>query len=63
MGSKERIKREKALLKSQREALIYGEAEKLFLEKGFKGTTIGDIAKACELTNGAFLFISKTKMN
>lgn len=61
MGSKDRIEREKAQLKELRETEILKASEALFLEKGFAKTTIGDIAKACELTNGAIYLYFKNK--
>ncbi|MBB6480221.1 TetR/AcrR family transcriptional regulator [Spirochaeta isovalerica] len=61
MASKERIEREKVQLKEMREKDILEASEKLFLEKGFARTTIGDIARACELTNGAIYLYFKNK--
>lgn len=61
MASRERIEREKAELRGRRETEILSAAEALFLEKGFGRTTIGDIAAACELTNGAIYLYFKNK--
>ena len=61
MGSRERVEREKAERRRQREELILAEAEKLFLEKGFTAATISDIASSCELTNGAIYLYYKNK--
>ncbi|MBN2658686.1 MAG: TetR/AcrR family transcriptional regulator [Spirochaetales bacterium] len=61
MASRERIEREKAQLKEMRERDILEASEQLFLEKGFARTTIGDIARACELTNGAIYLYFKNK--
>ncbi|MDA3958354.1 TetR/AcrR family transcriptional regulator [Oceanispirochaeta sp.] len=36
-------------------------SEELFMEKGFAKTTIGDIAAACELTNGALYLYFRNK--
>ena len=60
LGSRERALREKAEHRKRREDLILRAAEELFLEKGFIASTISDIAKACELTNGAiYLYLQK----
>ncbi|HAK45600.1 MAG TPA: hypothetical protein DCO79_06735 [Spirochaeta sp.] len=61
MGSRERVEREKAEHRKQREELILAEAEKLFIEKGFLAATISDIASACELTNGAIYLYYRNK--
>ncbi|MBI9101563.1 MAG: TetR/AcrR family transcriptional regulator [Spirochaetales bacterium] len=61
MASRDRVEREKAEHRKRREELILNTAEKLFLEKGFIATTIGDIAAGCELTNGAIYLYYKNK--
>jgi len=61
MGSQERKAREKAEHRKQRETLILAKAEELFLQKGFLDTKIGEIASACELTNGALYLYYKNK--
>ena len=61
MASKDRIEREKAQLKEKRKKEILEASEELFLKKGFPGTTISDIAEACELTNGAIYLYFKNK--
>jgi len=48
-------------LREKRESEILNASEILFLDKGFAGTTIGDIAAACELTNGALYLYFKNK--
>ena len=49
MGTKERKEREKKLRKEQ----IHGAAKEIFLQKGFRSTTMEDIAKKAELSIGA----------
>lgn len=61
MGVQERRVRERSMLKSRREREILEAAEKLFIQKGFQKTTIADIAKSCELTNGALYLYFKSK--
>ena len=40
---------------------ILGEGIKLFLQKGFRGTTIEDITDAVNITKGAFYWHFKSK--
>jgi AcrR family transcriptional regulator len=57
MGTKERKEREK----NSRRQQIQESAKKLFLRKGFRSTTIGDIAKETELSTGAIYQYFKSK--
>ena len=50
MGTKERKEREKTLRRQQ----IQDSAEEMFLLKGYRSTTMEDIAKKAELSTGAF---------
>jgi TetR/AcrR family transcriptional regulator len=60
LGIKERKEREK----EQRRELIIDSGEKLFLKNGLNGTTMNEIAKACELSKGTLYlyFTSKEQL-
>jgi AcrR family transcriptional regulator len=57
MGTKERKEREKTLRRQQ----IQDSAEEMFLLKGFRSTTMEDIAKKAELSTGAIYQYFKNK--
>lgn len=57
MGTAERKEKEKA----QRREDILNTAKKIFLEKGFRGTTIEAIAEECELSTGTIYLYFKNK--
>lgn len=57
MGTTERKAREKVLRKEQ----IINAAKSVFLEKGFSGATIEDIAKEAELSVGTLYIYFKNK--
>jgi AcrR family transcriptional regulator len=57
MGTKERKEREK----NSRRRQIQESAKKLFLRKGFRSTTVEDIAKEAELSTGAIYQYFKSK--
>ncbi len=57
MGTRERKEREKNLRRQQ----IQDSAEEIFLQKGFRSTTMEDIAKKAELSTGAIYQYFKNK--
>jgi AcrR family transcriptional regulator len=57
MGVIERKEREK----EWRRSLILSVGEKLFLEKGYSGVTMDELAKTCELSKGALYIYFKSK--
>lgn len=57
LGTKERKEREK----EQRRELIIDAGEKFFLKKGLHGTTMQEIAKACELSKGTLYLYFDSK--
>jgi AcrR family transcriptional regulator len=57
MGTKERKEREKTVRRRQ----IQDSAEEIFLQKGFRSTTMEDIAKKAELSTGAIYQYFKNK--
>ena len=57
MGVVERKEREK----EQRRSQILAAGEKLFLEKGYSGVTMDELAKTCELSKGTLYIYFKSK--